>query len=131
MLQQANVQRIVEQHFIVCSHIQSNWQTRSRVNSSAGRIQREFPDRDSHSISAQVAQAEDSFAIGYDDDAHIFIRPVAEYRRDISPIFDRDEETTRPTQNMPILLAGLPDSWRIDNGHHLVKVVNYRAVEQR
>src|SRR5690606_19899420 len=87
--------------------------------------------RDAHAIRALVAQAEDALPVGDDNDADIGYWPVFQDIADVTAVIDRDKQTARPAEYVAILLAGLADSRGVDDGHHLLDVVDQYAIKQR
>ena len=101
------------------------------MHAGAGRVQHEFADRDAHAVAPQIAEAEDAFAIGHHDYAHIPLRPVAQYLRHAAPIFRGNVEPARAAENSIILLARLADRGRVDDRHHLLDMIDQDAVKER
>ena len=62
------------------------------MHAGAGGVEREFADGNAHAERAEIAQAEDSFAIGHDDQPHAFAGPEAEDFRDASALAEREEQ---------------------------------------
>jgi hypothetical protein len=48
----------------------------------------------------------------------------------MSLIVNRDEETTRSTEDKAELLASETHRWRVDERHHLLNVLSEKTVEQ-
>ena len=78
VLTEAEIERVFEQFSIVGADIEGDRQTISRWRAGAGGVERELADRDAHAADAEVAQAQNPLAVGDDDEADIFLRPVAE-----------------------------------------------------
>jgi hypothetical protein len=49
-----------------------------RRPAGAGGTERELADRDTHAAGAEIAEAEDTFAVGERDEAHVLFRPIGE-----------------------------------------------------
>jgi hypothetical protein len=64
VLPQAEIQRVLEQDLIVRADIENDGQTALRRHAGAGGIERELADRDTHAAGAEIAEAEDTFAVG-------------------------------------------------------------------
>src|SRR5208282_6633113 len=67
LLAQANIIRVVQQRLIVSTDIQHHWQTELRMHAGTCRVEGEFADRNAHAVGAEVTEAEDALAVGYDD----------------------------------------------------------------
>ena len=80
---------------------------------------------------AQVAEAEDAFAVGHDDHAHVRMRPVAQDLRDAAAFADADEKAARAAEDGAIFEAGLADGRRVDDGDHLLGMLLHQPVEER
>ena len=80
LLAQADVIGIGQKRFVVGADVEHHRQAELRVNAGAGRVERELADRNAHAVGAEVAEAEDAFAVG-DDDQLGWIGPVAQNRR--------------------------------------------------
>ena len=131
LLPQAEVEGVVEQRLVVGTDVEHHRQAAARVQSGAGRIKGELADRDAHAVGAQVAEAEDALAVGDDDHRRFAMRPVAHDLRDAAPVGGRHEQTARPAVDVAELLAGEADRRRVDDRHHLVRVLHDQPVEER
>jgi hypothetical protein len=131
LLAHADVERILEQLLVVGAHVERHGQGVARVHAGARGVQRELTDGDAHALRAQVAQPENALAVGHDDDPNVFLRPVAQHLRDPTLVLGRDVQAARLSEDVPELGARLTHGGRVDDGHHLVDVVDDRAVEQR
>ena len=83
----AVIERIIEELLVVGAHVKHDGQAFGRRYAGAGCVQRELADRDSHPLRALVAEAEDSFAIGYDYDAGVLVRPVLQDLLNLALVF--------------------------------------------
>ena len=72
----AVIERVIEELLIVGAHVKHHGQALGRRYAGASGVQRELADRDTHPLCALVAETQDSFAISYDDDPGILVRPV-------------------------------------------------------
>ena len=81
-LAQAEVERVLQQRFVVGADIEQDRQGDLRRHAGAGRVQRQLADGDAHAVGAEVAQAKDTLAVGDDDDADVPFRPVAQDLRE-------------------------------------------------
>src|SRR5205814_9983091 len=71
VLAKTEIERVLEQHGVVCADIEHDRQAILRRHAGAGGVERQLPDRDAHAAGAEIAEAEDALAIGDDDKAHI------------------------------------------------------------
>ncbi|MEJ2273856.1 MAG: hypothetical protein P8Y01_04700 [Woeseiaceae bacterium] len=101
-----------------------------RRNAGTGRVQGKLADRDAHAIGAEIAKAENSLAVGHDDDAHVLVWPVLKNVADPALVVQGDIKPPRFPVKVLELLAGLAHGRRVDDGHHLLDVVHHDAVEQ-
>jgi hypothetical protein len=100
------------------------------VDACTGGIQRKLTDRNAHSVRAEIAKAENAFAISNDDELR-GERPIAEHLPNVPPILGAYEQSTGPLENVPKALTRQPDSRRIDYGLDFVDVVDNYTKEQR
>ena len=131
LLVQADVERIGEQLLVVGAHVEHDRQALRRVDAGAGGVERELADRDAHAVGAEVAEAEDPLAVGDDDDRDVAVRPVAQDVGDAAAVVGADEQAARPLEDVAELLAGEADRRRVDDRHHLVRMVDHDPEEQR
>ena len=96
----------------------------------AGRVERQLPGWDAHPADSLIAEPEDAFPVGDDDDGR---RPrvIPEDGIDLVALVVRDVETARATKDVRELLARFADDRRVDDRHHLVDVVVEETEEQR
>src|SRR4029453_8653820 len=90
----------------------------------------ELPDRNPHAIGAEVAQAEDPFTVGDDDDPPVRIGPVPQHLGDAPAITGADEDPPGPLEDAAELLAGEAHGRRVDDRQRLVRVVRGGAEEE-
>ncbi len=131
LLVQADVERIGEQLLVVGAHVEHDRQALRRVDAGAGGVERELADRDAHAVGAEVAQPEDALAVGDDDHRDVAVRPVAQDVGDAAPVVRADEQPARALEDVAELLAGEADRRRVDDRHHLVRIVDHDPEEQR
>ena len=131
LLADADVELVLQQLLVVRSHVECDGERESRMHAGAGRVERELADRNAHPMRAQVAQAEDALTVGHHDDAHVLLRPVPHHPGDLALVLGRDVEATRLPEDVAELGACLTHRGRVDDRHHVVDVVDHRAVEQR
>ncbi len=66
----AQVDRIAEQARVVGPCVEHYWQRARGMEASRGNVKNQLSDRDAHPVCAEIAQAQDAAAVGYDDDVH-------------------------------------------------------------
>ena len=129
LVSQAEVQRVVQAVLVVGADVEHDRQRQIRGNAGAGGVERQLPDRDSHSADALVAQPEDALPVG-DDDHGRRPRMVPEDGLDLIALVERDIEAARVTVDVGVLLARFADDRRVHDRHHLVDVILDKAEEQ-
>jgi hypothetical protein len=129
-LPQADVVGILQKVFIVRADVEDHRKADLRVNARAGRIERKFADRNAHSVRAEIAKAENAFAIG-DNDQPRRERPIAEQLRNMTPVLCANEKSAGPLKNVPEALTGEADGRRIDQGLDFVDVIDNYSEEER
>ena len=92
---------------------------------------RELARRDGHAAGTLVAQAEDPFVVGHDDEPDVLVGSLAQQLGDAIAVCRRDPRAAGPPDDVAELLAGTPDRRRVDDRHELLEVVGQEAVEQR
>ncbi len=78
-LAQAQVKRIVEQLVVVGPAVEEDGEQRGRRHRCARGIELQLADRDSHSIRAEVAEAEDALPGAHAEESDVALGPVAEH----------------------------------------------------
>jgi hypothetical protein len=131
MLPEAEVKGIVEEAFVVGAGVDGDGKTLRGMDTGAGGVDREFPDRDAHSIGAEVAEAEDALAVRDNDDADIGLLPIPQNLRDAAAVGGGDEETAGTAEDVAVELACLADGGGVNEGQHLLDVILKDAVEER
>src|SRR6516165_12719951 len=100
------------------------------MNAGASRIERKLANRDTHSVGAEIAEAENALAIGHDDEPGA-IRPIAEDFCDMSTIVGRDEQPARALEDQAVSLASQSNGWGVNQRLDFVDMVANHAEEQR
>ncbi len=130
-LPQAGVKRIGQQGFVVGADINRDRQALRRMNAGAGGVKRQFADGNAHAGRAEIAEAENAFAVGDDDHLHVARRPVLQNVFHLAAIIAGNIKTARPAENVAEFLARLADRGRVNDRHHLLQIVHHHAVKQR
>ncbi len=129
-LAQADIIGIVQQGLIVSAYIQHHRQTKLRVYPRAGGVKRELPDRNAHAVSAEIAEAQDAFAVGHDNQLDR-VRPIAQEFGDAPAIVGTDEKAARPLEDVAEPLAGEAHRRGVDQRLDFIDVVAHDAEKQR
>ena len=100
------------------------------MNSRTGGVEREFANRNPHAAGGEVSQPQNALAVGHDDHADVFVRPIVQNLGHPTGILGRNEKTARTTEDIRIFLARLADRRRIDQRHDLIQMVQGQFVEE-
>ena len=130
LLAQADIITVVQEILIVGADVEHDRQAIFRMDAGAGGIKRKLADRNAHAVCAEVAKAQNPFAVG-DDDQLGLIGPVAEQLGDASAIVGADEHAARPLEDQAETLTGKAHGRRIDQRLDFIDVVADDAEEQR
>jgi hypothetical protein len=129
-LREAQVEEVVPDGGVLGAHVQGDRQAAGGVDPGACRVERELPDGNAHPVGPQVAQPQDPLAVGHHDDRHVLLRPVSQDLHHPSPVRRGDVEPPGAAEDVGELLARLAHGGGVDDGQHLLDVVDHRAVEQ-
>ena len=127
----AHVQRIVQQLLVIGTNIEHHRQRIGRADTTTGGVQGKLTDRNTHTADALVAQAENTFTVGYHDNFNIVIWYVLQNVVHIVTILIGDKDPAGAAVNLRETFAGSANGWGVDNRHHLIKMILYQAIEQR
>jgi len=86
--------------------------------------------RNSDSIHTEVAQSEDAGPIGHNANLGVRIWPIPEHGTNRAPLLDRDVQGLGPRVQRRILETYVTNGWRVDQGHHLLGVIDEQSVEE-
>ncbi|RUP43996.1 hypothetical protein BC936DRAFT_150099 [Jimgerdemannia flammicorona] len=64
----AKIELIVQERLIISSNIEHDGQSPTGIDASAGDVELELADRDSHTVDAKIAQTENTGAVADDGD---------------------------------------------------------------
>ena len=131
----AEVQRIGQQRLVLGAGVEEHRQRSLGIDPTDRGVEGELADRDAHAADAEVAEAEDAFAVGdHDDidvDAHTVGRQrVVEQFGDAVPVRPRHVQAVLASVHPRPLLAGEADRRRVDDGQQLLEVVDEESIEQ-
>ena len=128
LLTHTDIVGVVQQGLVVGADIQHHRQAELRMDAGAGGIERQFADRDTHSIGAEVAEAQDTLTVG-DDDQPCRIGPVAQQFGDAAAVAGGNEQAARPLEDVAEPLAGEADRRRVDQRLDFIDIVADDAEE--
>ncbi len=129
-LAQAQIKRIGKQALVVRAHVQRDRQRKMRRNAGARCIKREFADRDTHAVHAEIAESQNSFAVSDNDETDIGLRPVAQDFLELLLAIDREIQTAWTSQDMAEVFAGFADCWRIHQRNESRRIRHEHPVKQ-
>merc|ERR1719450_70628 len=130
LVSQSDVVWVLQKFLSVGSNIKSDWQCLTWSNAGNGRVQRQFADGDSHSLSSQVSKSENSLSISDNNTSDILLGPVLENIINMTLVMDGDEQSLGSPEHQPKLLAGQTYRWSVDYWHQLFGVLGQYFVEQ-
>ncbi|EKD39201.1 MAG: hypothetical protein ACD_75C00476G0001 [uncultured bacterium] len=128
---QADIQGVVEQYFVVGADIDGNRQAERRMNPATGGVEGEFANRNPHAVGAQIAEAENTLAIGNDNYADILPMPVAKKIADAAFIFRGNVDTAGPAEDMSVLETCQTYRRGIDNWHQFFDIIDKNPIKKR
>ena len=130
LLTQARVELVGEEALVVRADIEYDGHAARGRHAADRGVERELADGNAHPADAEVAEAEDPFAVGHADDAHIHLGPVAQDLRDAAAVLERDIEPLRAPHDVTELLARLADGRGVDDRHVARRVCAEQLVEE-
>ena len=83
----AHVQRVFPEGLVASTQVQGERQSGLGTNTRTCGVQGELSNGDAHSVDAQIAQSEDTGAIGDTCDLHSRLGPIGDHGRQVSAIF--------------------------------------------
>ena len=129
---QAEVARVVEQLFAVGADVETDRQHAARVDAGGDGVDGELADRDVDSPDTPVADAEDGFGVGRDDQVDVVRSESGGLQGlvDAVRVIDVQEDATRSPEQVAELLDRGPDRRRVDDREHRVHVLADESVEE-
>ena len=100
------------------------------MHTARGHVEAHLAHGDAHAIRAQVAQAQDALAVRHHDEVHLGLGQALEDLVDVGDVLGRDVDAAEAALDVAQLHAGLAHGGRVDDGHHLIQVVDQEPVEQ-
>ena len=126
----AEVERVLEQPLVVRADIERHREAARRVQAAGGDIERHLADRDAHAVRPEIAEAENALTVGHDYQVHARQRHALEDLVDVRDVVRAEVDAAVPPGDVTELQAGLAHRGRVDNGDHLVEVLDQQPVEQ-
>jgi hypothetical protein len=127
----AEVEGISEQGRVVGADVEADRQRASRVNPARGDVEADLADRDAHTVSAEVAEAEDALAIGDHHELDLRQGAVGEDLVDCADCVGVHIDAAGAAHDVRQLLAGLTDRRGVDDRKHLGEILRQQSIEQR
>ena len=126
----AEILGIAETFLVVGADVQNDGQSARRMNSADKAVEREFADGNAEAADALVADAENAFAIGDDDDVDFRIGIIAQQSGNQMAERIGNEEAARAAIDVAEFLAAEGDDGRVNDGQHFIDMVEKKAVEE-
>ncbi len=127
-LARAEVVGVLDEGLVVGAHVEGDGHDAVRGDPAAGRVERQLADGDAHAVDAQVAQAEDSRAVGDDNHVDVVLRPVVDHGGEVPAVVAAEIHAARAAKLVPKLLADRADGRRVDERRHGLDIV-YKQVK--
>ena len=124
------IEHVAPQRLVVRPDVECHRQAGLWIDAGARGVERQLADRDAHAVGAQIAEPQDALAVGDDDDADVFLRPVGEDSADPPAIGRGDEEASRFPGDVRERLARLTDRRRVDDRQDPIDVGEHSPVEE-
>mmetsp|Transcript_20442 Transcript_20442/g.47953 ORF Transcript_20442/g.47953 Transcript_20442/m.47953 type:complete len:488 (+) Transcript_20442:412-1875(+) len=124
LLGDTNVEFVVQEFLVVGTDVEHHGEYTMRWDATGGTIQREFPDRNSHTIRSEIPQSENAASVRHDNDPYIFLGPVVHHRCHQSPVLFGKVHSPGSTKSQTHFLAGLSDRGSVNQGSHFFDVVD-------
>mmetsp|Transcript_14593 Transcript_14593/g.39044 ORF Transcript_14593/g.39044 Transcript_14593/m.39044 type:complete len:206 (-) Transcript_14593:360-977(-) len=116
---EATIVRIIAHSRSVASGIELNGKCVPGIDSTAAVVEQKFTNGNAHSVTAEIAQSENSFTVGDDDDAHVIFRPIVQHSQDGSFVLVRYVHPPRGLKDVSPVLTSRADDGRVDQRHGL------------
>src|SRR5207302_5745513 len=126
-----DIDRVSEALLVVGPDIEQDRQGGGGMETGAGRIERQLPDRNAHAIGALVSQTEDALAIADDDSLDLVEAGVRQDFLDPVALRPAQKQTTRIVPIMAEGLASLADRGGVDEREHFFEILGQHRVKER
>eukprot|EP00123_Amoebidium_parasiticum_P010631 comp20223_c0_seq2/m.25186 comp20223_c0_seq2/g.25186 ORF comp20223_c0_seq2/g.25186 comp20223_c0_seq2/m.25186 type:complete len:585 (+) comp20223_c0_seq2:500-2254(+) len=125
-----NVQRVVKKFGVVCAEVELDGQHTAGVHTTAGNVQRQLADGDTHALATQVTQTQNAGAIRHTDDINLVGMPVVDHRVHGTLVVRAEVHATCAAVECRELLACLSHGGGVDERGDACKVVHDHLVEE-
>ena len=128
----ADVHRIAEQTLAVGTDIEHHGNHTRGVDSASGGVDCQFSNRYFNPADAPIADAENMFGVGSQDQVDIagFRTQIDKRRFDFVWMIDRQIDSSGPPAFVMVLHNRNPHREVVDDGNHLAQVLRKQLVEQ-
>ena len=126
----AEIQRIGQTLLIVGADIEHDRQSRRRIKTAAGRVERELADRNAHAAGALVAEPEDALAVGQHDRLDLVEARIGKYLLQTLFVWQAQKQAARFAEQLAELLAPRADRWGVNQRQQLLEVLLQQCKEQ-
>ena len=100
------------------------------MNAGARGVKDEFADGNGHAAGPLIAEAEDAFVVGDDDEPDVPLAEVAEALGDLAAVVGAKEQAARAAVDMAVLLAGEAHRGGVDDRGEAFEVLDQQPVEE-
>jgi hypothetical protein len=125
-----DVERIVPELGAVGPHVERYRQGPRRIDACGRGIQSQLADRDRHPAGPLIAEAQDAFVVGDDDQADVVTRRSKDVV-DPPDIVGRDPDASRAAKDVAELLAREAYGRRVDDRKVFLEILDEESVEER
>jgi hypothetical protein len=126
----AQVLRIPQAFEVVRPHVEDDREGAVRADAADQGVEGQLADGDGQPPGPLVSDAEDALAVRDDDDVHLTVGPVPEKLGNRVAERIGDEHPSRAPVDVTELLAGLCHHRGVDDGCHLLHVLEQQPVEE-
>lgn len=126
----AEIFGVAKTFLVVGADVENDRKRAGGMNAADERIERKFADGNAQAADALIADAENAFAIGDNDDVDFGIWMIAQQSGDEVAQRIGDKEAARTPIDVAEFLAAKSDHWRIDDRKHLVDMIEKQAIEE-
>jgi hypothetical protein len=127
-----DVVRVVQQLFVVGTHVQRDRNHPSRIDPGGRGVYGELAHGDLYSTDTPVTDTQDLLSVSGNDQIHVIGAQPHSGQRRFHPVgfVDRQEDATRTTVFMAVTLDRLAHRRVVDDRHHLPQMIRQQPVEQ-
>ena len=118
------------QRFVVGPHVEHHGKAARGAQAPARGVEHELPDRDPHSVRAEIAEAEDALAVGDHHDGDVALGPVAEHLPHPPAIPRRHVQSTWAAEDQSELPARFAHGGGVEHRQQRREIVDDGPVEE-